>query len=62
MFASHSHNLSNSVSGHTGTANDNKYNVDAVDRYGTIQNVTALPNGGNETRPKNAYVNFCIGI
>jgi microcystin-dependent protein len=61
MFKSHTHNLSNTVSGHTGTANDNKNNVNAVDRYGLIQNVTALPSGGNETRPKNAYVNFCIG-
>ena len=62
MFASHTHNLSNSVSGNTGNTNDNSANVDAVNRYGLIQNVYALPNGGNETRPRNIYMNYIIKL
>ena len=62
MFASHGHNHSNSVSGNTGNTNDNTRNVDAVNRYGLIQNVYALPSGGNESRPKNIYMNYIIKL
>lgn len=60
QFRIHGHSLSNSVSGHTGSANDNCCNTTAVDRYGMIMPVSAQPNGGNETRPKNASVEFLI--
>jgi microcystin-dependent protein len=57
---SHGHALSNSVSANTGDVNDNTKNVTAVNRYGLIQPVTAVPFGGAETRPRNASVNFIV--
>lgn len=62
MFVSHGHSMSNNVSVQTGGLNDTTTGVRAVDRFGVISAISALANGGNETRTKNVTVNYFIKV